>query len=313
MEPIEIIRISLISMIALVNIYFIYAHFKQVHQDIHRCEEVIKANSLTFYKAFSKIKDRKKRHAVYAVYAFCRYADDLIDEANDEEGLLQLKEDLDAYVKEHKAPNYIFRALNHTTKSFYAKDYDYNPFYDMIKGQLMDYRFIGYDTYEQLLDYCYHVASTVGLMLVPILSKEHSEQLTDFAINLGYGMQITNILRDIGEDAKKGRIYIPKQEISRANYTIHDLSHGKINVEFINMFEALAKKAEAYFEQALSDINLFPKDVRIPLGLSIVLYRDILNACRESEYDVFSKKNFVSEERKNILIKTYIHTFEQGR
>lgn len=313
MVPNEIIRIALISLIALVNLYFIYEHFRQIRQDIHKCETVIKENSLTFHKAFSTIKDRKKRYAVFAVYAFCRYADDLIDEDNDEEGLLQLKADLDLYVNQGKTTNYIFRALKYTTTSFYGKDYDYQPFYDMIKGQLMDYRFIGYDTFDQLLEYCYHVASTVGLMLVPILSQEHSEKLRDFAISLGYGMQITNILRDIGEDVKKGRIYIPKQEIKRANYTIHDLSHGKINVEFINMFESLAKKAEAYFEQALHDIHLFPKDVRVPLGLSIVLYRDILNACRESKYDVFSKKNFVSDERKNLLIKTYINTLEQGR
>lgn len=107
-------------------------------KDIAQCEEIIKKNSLTFYKAFSKINDKKRREAVYAVYAFCRYADDLIDEDQDIDGLNQLKQDLDHYVKGKTPDNFRFRALRQTTKSFYPKNYAYQPFYDMVKGQEMD-------------------------------------------------------------------------------------------------------------------------------------------------------------------------------
>jgi phytoene synthase len=305
MTPLEWIRIGL-AVIASVSSLIIFWDMHQKRKDIKQCEAIIKKNSLTFYKAFSKIQDRKKREAIYAVYAFCRYADDLVDEDQDEKGLIALKDELDAYVKGEKPTSFRFRALKQTMHDVYPKNYDYKPFYDMIKGQEMDLNFKGYQTENELLNYCYHVAGTVGLMLIPILAGKNDKKLHQFAINLGYGMQITNILRDIGEDEKAGRIYIPEELISKANVRKEDLHHGKISIEFINMFEDLAKKAEKYFDDALEELHLFPKDVQLPLGLSIVLYRGILDACRENGYDVFSKKNFVSDEKKNELINAFL-------
>jgi 15-cis-phytoene synthase len=157
------------------------------------------------------------------------------------------------------------------------------------------------------LTYCYYVAGSVGLMLIPILSPEEHEALKPFAIHLGYGMQITNILRDIGEDFKHQRIYLPKRMMAEANYSIDDLAHGIINSEFIDLFERLAQMAETYFKDALDQIDVFPIDSRMPLALSIILYRAILDACRANGYDVFSKKNYVSDEQKNVLIQTYLN------
>jgi 4,4'-diapophytoene synthase len=280
-------------------------------KDIKQCEAIIKRNSLTFYKAFSKIKDKQKREAVYAVYAFCRYADDLIDEGQDIEGLKKLKADLDHYVSGHIPNDFRFRALYMTTKSFYPAAYDYQPFYDMIKGQEMDFDFKEIETEEDLLTYCYHVAGTVGLMLTPILSNEH-EHLKTFAVTLGYAMQITNILRDIGEDYRKGRIYIPTSILKEASYSVNQLSHGIINSEFKHMFEYLAQKAERYYEQALRDLHMFSDDIKIPLGLAIILYREIIPVCREADYDVFSKKQFVSDERKEQLVTAFLKSFKRG-
>jgi 4,4'-diapophytoene synthase len=280
-------------------------------KDIKQCEDIIKKNSLTFYKAFSKIKDKQKREAVYAVYAFCRYADDLIDEGQDIEGLNMLKENLDQFVSGQIPNDFRFRALFMTTKSFYPETYDYQPFYDMIKGQEMDFDFKEIKTEADLLKYCYHVAGTVGLMLIPILSNEH-EQLRTFAINLGYAMQITNILRDIGEDYKKGRIYIPASVLKKANYSVKQLSHGIINSEFIHMFEYLAQKAESFYEQALSDLHMFSDDIKVPLGLAIILYREIIQVCRQADYDVFNKKQFVSDERKEQLVTSFLKSFKRG-
>lgn len=280
-------------------------------KDIAQCEEIIKKNSLTFYKAFSKINDKKRREAVYAVYAFCRYADDLIDEDQDIDGLNQLKQNLDHYVKGKTPDNFRFRALRQTTKSFYPKNYSYQPFYDMIKGQEMDFTFQEIKTEEDLLNYCYYVAGTVGLMLTPVLSPKH-QLLNEFAVTLGYAMQITNILRDIGEDYQRGRIYLPTSLLEQANYSKDQLSRGIINSEFINMFEHLAKKAENYYKRALADLYMFPDEVKIPLGLSIILYREIIQACRDANYDVFSQKNYVSDTRKDELIQTYIQSLKRG-
>ena len=152
------------------------------------------------------------------------------------------------------------------------------------------------------------MASTVGLMLTPILAYEKQESLKHFSISLGYAMQITNILRDIGQDAKNGRIYLPKKLMNEANYTYSSLSIGEINDEFIYLFETLAKLAETNFDHALKDTILFPKDARIPLSLAILLYKEIINVVRENEYDVFNKRAIVSELRKKEIINNYIKT-----
>lgn len=272
--------------------------------DDYKCRKSIVLNSHTFYRAFSKIKSKKKRKAIYAVYDFCRYADDLVDEYKDEARLNKLEKDLVKHKSGIYVHSYRFRSLKRHTYHLYDAN-DYQAFFDMIKGQKMDLHNRTYETLDDLLDYSYHVAGTVGLMLVPILAYKEKKELRAFAINLGYAMQITNILRDVGEDFKQGRVYLPKEMIKSANYSLQDLEKGIINEAFIKLFESLASIAEKYFDQALNDINLFPLDSRKPLAYAIILYRAILDACRSSDYDVFSKKNFVSDKQKMQIIKTY--------
>jgi 4,4'-diapophytoene synthase len=282
---------------------------KQIINDYKQCEEVIKENSITFYKAFSSIRNKKQRYGVFAVYAFCRIADDLIDVYHDIDGLNKLEEELYMF-KNGETPNhFMWRALRDTALHFYPSDYDYQPFFDMIKGQKMDIEPKHYPSLEALKVYCYHVASSVGLMLIPILSPKHYLSLETFAIELGYAMQLSNILRDIGEDYKQNRIYLPRDMMEQAGVYETDLKHGKINVSFIELFETLAVLAEQYFNNAINDLYLFPKDVRLPLGLSIVFYKAIIDACRHSNYDVFSKKNYVTEKDKKALIDQYKKQF----
>ena len=121
---------------------------------IRYCENVIKENSFTFYKAFSKIDDKTKREAVYVVYAFCRYADDLIDEHQDENGLIQLQSDLTYFISGKKPKHPIFKALTYI-RALYPEGYDFKPYFDMIQGQFMDLKKQQYKSFEDLLDYCY--------------------------------------------------------------------------------------------------------------------------------------------------------------
>ncbi len=273
--------------------------------DDRKCKKVIQKNSLTFYKAFSKIGDKKKRKAIYAVYAFCRYADDLVDEYQDENRLNRLERELTKYIEKGHKPNFIWRSLKRHTKEIY-KEHHFKAFYDMIEGQRMDLHFIGYETLDDLLKYCYHVAGTVGLMLNPILAPEDDEKLYSFAVHLGYAMQITNILRDIGEDYKNGRIYLPKAILREANYSLSELENGKINNGLVLVIETLSKVAENYFDQALKDLPIYPKDTMKPLGLSIVFYRAILDAIRDNGYDVFRKRAVVSNEKKEQIMKSFL-------
>lgn len=298
------------------NLYLIYIyvgfigvllliHFTRPYRDDIQCRKIIQKNSLTFYKAFSKIEDKQKRKAIYAVYAFCRYADDLVDEYQDENKLNRLEKELTNYVNKKRTPNFMWRALKKHTKDIY-KEHHFKAFYDMIEGQRMDLHFVGYETLEDLLRYCYHVAGTVGLMLNPILAGYDEPKLYPFAVHLGHAMQITNILRDIGEDYQQGRIYIPRAILKEANYSLNDLDNGKINNGLVDVIERLAKVALKYYDEALKDLSLYPKDTAKPLGLSIVFYRAILDAIRDNGYDVFRKRAVVTSAKKEQIMKAFL-------
>lgn len=310
--------ISFISLVALtVGAYLGWHYYQEKRLDIdaiRQCEAVIKANSATFYKAFKAIPNAIQRQSVFAVYAFCRYADDLIDEHHDVAALNQLEVEITAFfdnpMKMAKT-HWRWRALALAYRHFYAPSSTQPkeflvPYLDMIRGQRMDLEKTRYQTLTELLDYCYCVASSVGLMLLPILAPKTHRELTDCAIHLGYAMQLTNILRDIGEDDRKGRIYIPQLLLQQAKLTEESVHNGIINQEFIGVFETLAKEAERYYGLARQKLPLFPRETQIPLALAALFYEAILNACREAKYDVFRKKNYVSDEIKNRLIKQYI-------
>lgn len=305
MTTVEIIITILVSLLVLAGISFlIYRGWKQ-HQDIRFCEEVIKKNSLTFYKAFSKISSKQKRHAIYAVYAFCRYADDVVDENQDVEALNQLEIELNRFADGQTPNQPMWRALRATTKRFYPNGYDYKPFYLMLQGQRQDLNHKGYQTLSELLSYCYLVAGTVGEMLLPILNPKRSNQFKQFAQSLGEALQITNILRDIGEDVQRNRIYLPQELLTKTNYTIEDLNNGKINPNFKELFEELANYAESNYQKTLEEVNQFDEDVRDPLAFSIILYRAILDEIRLNDYDIYNRRIMVSNEKKIALIHQY--------
>ena len=270
---------------------------------IKYCENIIKKNSLTFYKAFSKIENKKQRQAIYVVYAFCRYADDLIDEHQDIEGLNQLEEELHAFKDKKKTSLQVFKALRIIVDQFYGENYDYQPYFEMIQGQRMDITITSYETMDDVLSYCYYVASSVGLMLLPILAPSKHQELKEFAIQLGYAMQITNFLRDVGEDYLKGRIYIPQETLKKYQVNIdHEFKNGPTE-SFKTLFNALASQARQYYQYAYDHIDAFSQDVRKPLLYAAKLYEAILDECM-TDYDVLTKKHFVSNDKKIKIIKS---------
>lgn len=304
------------------NLYLIYVYagiiaclvliqISRPYRDDRKCKKIIQRNSQTFYKAFSKVGNKQKRKAIFAVYAFCRYADDLVDDYQDENRLNRLEKELTQYVNKKRTPNFMWRSLKRHTKDIY-QEHHFKAFFDMIEGQRMDLHFVGYETLDDLLKYCYHVAGTVGLMLNPILAGSNEPKLYPFAVHLGHAMQITNILRDIGEDYQQGRLYLPRAMIREANYSLNDLENGKINNALVVLIERLAKVAEQYFDEALKDLHIYPSDTAKPLGLSIVFYRAILDAIRDNGYDVFKKRAVVSEQKKSEIMKAFLKKMPQA-
>ncbi len=268
-----------------------------------QCEQVIKKHSATFYRAFSTIQDKHRRQGIFAVYAFCRYVDDLIDEHHDLKGLHTYKSELDDFVKGYQKKGFRWLALDDTRKRFYADEKAFIPFYEMIEGQEFDAHPVRIETMDQLLKYADLVASSVGKMLLPMLAPNSQKDLSPFAVSLGRAFQLTNILRDIGEDYRRDRIYLPSILMKQYGYTEKDLKAQRVNPDFINVWENIAKIAEANYREAETWIAFFPNDIRFSLHASLVLYRAILDVIRRERYQVMNQKIYVSQVEKTKLLQ----------
>lgn len=251
------------------------------------CESIIRENSRSFYTAFKDLP-LQKRQAVFAVYAFCRKVDDAIDQHHDLSELRMYEGWLDHIELNHDLEDPIYIALKDSIDRYRI---ELKPFHDMIAGQIMDDTFSQPKNEDELLDYCYHVASTVGLMLLPILAEKHHAELSHTATILGYAMQITNILRDIGEDAKMNRIYLPLEDMDPQ--VLLAIESSKPNLSFIALWEKWAQRAEQYYEEALDQLTLFDEESRLPMIQSMVYYKAILNAVRQARYNCLTKRQVV--------------------
>ncbi|KWW11267.1 phytoene synthase [Peribacillus simplex] len=264
-------------------------------EDYRYCEDIIKQNSKSFYFAFLGLP-KEKANAVYAIYAFCRSADDSVDLGGTRSEKInawnRISQELSLFQAYKEIDHPLWRALRDV---FNRYEMDIQPFFDQLEGQRRDIDFSIPQTMSQVEEYSYYVAGTVGLMLLPIIASESEQDLTQQAISLGVAMQITNILRDVGEDYRKNnRIYLPLYEMESESYTEEDIKQARINMGFIRIWEKMASRAEALFDDFQEEIRYFDKDSQFQVLLSARLYRGILNAVRDNEYDCFFKKNFIS-------------------
>ncbi|MBD7907416.1 phytoene/squalene synthase family protein [Sporosarcina gallistercoris] len=267
-----------------------------VQDDFAFCEQIIKRHSKSFYYAFSRLPDEKAQ-AVYAIYAFCRTADDSVDENHGSISQLvaldKLTDELNRFARGQEIDHPLWRALRIVFDTYKM---DLEPFYDQLKGQRMDISFSTPATLDDVETYSYYVAGSVGRMLLPIIASNAKRDCTDAAVSLGVAMQLTNILRDVGEDYReKGRIYLPTEELQRAGYRVDQLANGQITDDFVRVWEHLAKRAEILYEEFLSFIPEFDKDSQFAVLASAQVYRGILTSVRQNNYDCFARKNFVTK------------------
>ena len=271
--------------------------FKEHQEDFAYCEMIIKKYSKSFYLAFSQLP-KQKAQSVYAVYAFCRRADDIIDQEHNEAGLDQLERQLLDF-KEGNVPNEpIWRALSVVFANF---PMDTAPFFDMIIGQRKDAHFKQPKTRRELEEYCYYVAGSVGLRLLPLLSTQPAE-ITSPAKKLGEAMQLTNILRDIGEDYQMGRIYLPEEDMITFGVTEAMIKEEKTSKQFITLWESFAQYAEKLYEESFTMLPLISEDCRQALTSAAYIYREQLNVVRNNYYSMINNKNRVSKTRKLQLL-----------
>lgn len=267
--------------------------------DYKFCQSIIKKYSKSFYYAFSTLPEDDAR-AVYAVYTYCRMADDAIDEADSKaeamKNLDELRVQLDEFCKGNTPDTPMWRALN-DVRNRYALDI--SMMYAQIDGQESDVHFRQPENLDDLFEYSRKVAGSVGRLLLPIITEDRTLERQKNAENLGVAMQITNILRDVGEDLDMhNRVYIPRSVLNRFEYSHEQLKSGELNDAFINVWEHLAGEAEALYDGFHKEIIHYKKEARLPLLLSLSVYREILAEVRNNAYDCFNRRNFVSVKRK---------------
>jgi len=260
-------------------------------------KEIAKKSNSSFYYAFNLLP-AEQRDAMNTVYAFCRQTDDIIDEGSvaDElkyEKLRKWRIELEKSLSGHSD----YPIINKLSKTIQKFNIPLEPFFDLLKGMEMDLQRKRYITFDDLQTYCYHVASTVGLMCIEIFGYRHSSA-KDFAINLGIALQLTNILRDIKKDAEKGRIYLPQEDLKKFNYNENDLLSNTYNENFQKMMKYQVERAREYFEKATACLNLEDKKAMFAARAMQHIYYRMLNKIVDVDYDVYNKRIHVSKFKK---------------
>ncbi len=260
-------------------------------------------SSSSFYYSFSLLP-RSKREALHTVYAFCRYTDDLVDEENDEgrKGVLlrrwrtQLGEALNGT---SSLP--LLNQLAATARRFHIP---VDHFFELIRGMEMDLSRNRYETFDELREYCYLVASSVGLMCREIFGYRN-ESTREYAINLGIALQLTNILRDIKDDAGRGRIYIPQEDMRRFGYTEDDLFNSRYTPEFVQLMRFEVERARVYFRRAQEALKDDDKGFFFPARIMWSIYAHLLNRIERSQFNVFERKIAISRVLKMLIAFRY--------
>jgi 15-cis-phytoene synthase len=263
------------------------------------CRAIIRHASKTFFWG-SQLLPPAKRMAAWAVYAFCRTVDDCVDEQPDpacaEAQLDDLRDRLQrAYTGEANDP--VMRAWVDMLRVF---PIPIQPALDLIAGARMDLHHTQPESFADLHLYCYRVAGTVGLLMSPILGYRSAGALP-CAVDLGIAMQLTNILRDIGEDLRNGRIYLPQNEMAAFGYCTDHLSHGVRSKHFIDLMRFQIDRANEYYRRARPGIALLDRGVQWAIATSAEMYRGILAAIVANDYDVFTRRASVPLRTKVAL------------
>jgi 15-cis-phytoene synthase len=255
----------------------------------------------SFYFA-SHVLPRQKRMAAYAVYAFCRYADNLVDHdvarRNSVRALqrvAELRNQLRYAYNYSELMNPKLRGFRETVHTYQIPQ-DY--FLDLLRGVEMDLNKTRYASFNELQEYCYCVASTVGLIMARIFGVS-DDGASQHAAELGTAMQLTNILRDVGEDYRLGRMYIPADELAEFDYSEEKIARGVVNSSFRELMAFQVARAREYYARASSGIPMITNDgSQLCVRLMSAIYAGILRSIERNGYDVFSRRAFVSTGKK---------------
>jgi phytoene synthase len=259
-------------------------------------EQIIRAHSKTFFFATALLPQRSRR-AIRSLYAFCRTSDDLVDcDTTTQADLAAWRAEVALPAsRQHNPLLYSWAQV----REEYGIDRRYES--ELLSGIQMDLNFKPYRTWEELSQYCYHVASTVGLLSIPIIGTARGAtfaQAAPFAIQLGIALQLTNILRDIGEDARRGRVYLPLEDLERFGLTINDIHNSVYDERFIALMKFEIQRARELYSAALPGIALLNPAARPAVGAAALFYRAILAEIERMDYSVYRRRAHTSIWKK---------------
>lgn len=246
---------------------------------------------------------KPKRDAMAALYAFCREVDDVADDESvpvelRRESLGQWREDVRAACGGGEPKFAVNRELRAVIGEYRLS---FELFDDLVRGVEMDLDIKRYETWAQLEQYCYRVASVVGLLSIEIFGYTDA-RCRDYAIHLGKALQLTNILRDVHTDAGRGRIYLPLEELRRHNVREDDILEGRYSPQFIALAESVAERARRFYQLARETLPAADRKSMIAAELMGSVYWRLLRKLEASRFDVFGPK----PTRLNKLQKTLL-------
>ena len=252
-----------------------------------------------------------KRRAIWAIYVWCRRTDELMDSPEAQARPVdELAARLDAWEERTrelfsgKVRDGLDRVMLDTLERY---PQPLQPYLDMIEGMRMDLHTHRYADFAQLELYCYRVAGTVGLMTQEVMGIDPAytsapwsdpPDTSEAAVALGIANQLTNILRDVGEDRGRGRIYLPQEDLARFGYSEADLLAGTLNDSWRELMRFQVARAREWFARSEAGVRWLAPDARWPVWASLRLYRGILDVIEELDYDVFNNRAYVPTSGK---------------
>jgi len=286
----------------------------QLDQAYEICRKETQQWAKTFYLG-TLLLPQEKRRAIWAIYVWCRRTDEIMDSVEaSTKSQDELSDNLDEWEENTKnvfkgnIKSELDSVLLDTIEKY---PQSIQPYLDMIDGQRMDLNKFRYKDFDELKLYCYRVAGTVGLMTQNVMGIDSAytsapwsakPDPSESAIALGIANQLTNILRDVGEDKERGRIYLPQADIEKFNYSEEELLKGKINKEWKALMNFQLTRAREWFQKSENGIKWLSSDARWPVWTSLRLYRGILDSIERLDYDVFNNRAFVKNSVKALEI-----------
>jgi phytoene synthase len=272
------------------------APYPSLEESYRHCIELTRQHSRSFFFS-TQLLPPEKRRAIRALYAFCRTSDDIVDHATSNAAAALARWVELVHAPQPPPGHPVLLAWNDTAQRYHVEQDLVN---ELLAGIAMDLTVSRYATFDDLWLYCYRVASVVGLISMQIIG--HYAGAVSYAVKLGVALQLTNILRDVGEDAARGRIYLPQEDLDRFGLTDDDIFAERRDERFRALMHFQIDRAHALYEAARPGIALLNPEGRLAIAAAGEIYRGILNRIVANDFDVFHKRAFVPLPEKLLIL-----------